>query len=57
MMDCKSTTTPMVKNLNLLSDSSSYLVGPMMYIKLIRSLMYLVNTRADICFVVNTLCQ
>jgi hypothetical protein len=31
MMDCKSMTTPMVTNMNLLSDSSSYLVDPMMY--------------------------
>jgi hypothetical protein len=50
MMDCKSMTTPMMKNMNLLSDSYSYLVDTMMYIKLIRSLMYLVNTKLGICF-------
>jgi hypothetical protein len=55
IMDCKSVTTPMVTNMKLLSDSSSYLVDPKMYRELIRSLMYLVNTRPDICFVVNTL--
>jgi hypothetical protein len=54
-MVCKSMATPMVMNLKLLSDLSSDLVDPMMYRKLIRSLMYLVNTRPDICFAVNTL--
>jgi hypothetical protein len=31
MMDCKSMTTPMMINMNLLSDKYSYLVDPMMY--------------------------
>jgi hypothetical protein len=57
MMDCKSMATPMVTNLKFLSDSSSDLVDPMMYRQLIGSLMYLVNTRPDICFAVNTLSQ
>jgi hypothetical protein len=57
MMDCKSMATPMVTNLKLLSDSSSYLVDPTMYKQLIGSLMYLVNTRSDICFTMNTLSQ
>jgi hypothetical protein len=57
MMECKSMETPMVMNIKFLSDSSSYLVDPMMYRQLIRSLMYLVNTRPGICFVVNTLSQ
>jgi hypothetical protein len=56
-MDCESMATPMVTNLKLLSDSSSALVDHAMYKELIRSLMYLVNTRPDICFVVNTLSQ
>ena len=55
MMDCKSMATPMVMNLNLLSNSSSYLVDPTMYIQLIGSLMYLV--RPYICFAVNKLSQ
>jgi len=46
---------PMLMNLKRLSDSSLDLVDPMMYTKLIGSLMYLVNTRSDICFAVNTL--
>ena len=57
MMDCKSMATPMVTNLKLLSDSSSYLLDPTMYKQLIGSLMYLVNTRSDICFTMNTLSQ
>jgi hypothetical protein len=54
-MDCKSMATPMMINLKLLSDSSSDLVDPRMYRQLIGSLMYLVNIRSDICFLVNTL--
>jgi hypothetical protein len=56
-MDCKSMTTPMTINLKLLSDKSSYLVDPTMYIQLIGCLMYLVNTRPNICFTMNTLSQ
>jgi hypothetical protein len=57
MMDYKSMATPMMTNLKLLSDSFSNLVDPTMYKQSIGSLMYLVNTRSDICFVVNTLSQ
>lgn len=59
MMDCESMATPMVTNLKKLSDSASksYLVDPIMYWKLIGSLMYLVNTWAKICFAVSTLNQ
>ena len=55
MMDCKSMATPMASNLKLLSDASSNMVDAMMYRQMIGSLMYLMNTRPDICFVVNTL--
>jgi hypothetical protein len=55
MMHCKSMAKSMITNLKLLSDSSSDLVNPTMYRQLIRSLMYLVNTRPNICFAVNTL--
>jgi hypothetical protein len=55
MMYCKSMARPMVINLKLMTDSYSYLVDPTMYKQLIRSFMYLVNTRSDICFTVNTL--
>jgi hypothetical protein len=57
MMEFKSMTTPMVTNLKILSDSSLDLVDPTMYRQLIKSLMYLVNSRLDICFAVNTLSQ
>jgi hypothetical protein len=59
MMDCKSMTTLMMTNLKKLSDSAldSYFVDPTKYMKLIGSLMYLVNSRPYIFFVVNTLIQ
>ena len=59
MMDCKSMATPMAMNLKKLSESTSnsHLVDPTMYRQLIRSLMYLVNTRPNIYFAVNTLSQ
>jgi hypothetical protein len=59
MMDCKSMATPMMTNLKKLSDSASDsdLVDPTMYMQLIGSLMYLVNTRSDICFAVSSLSQ
>ena len=54
-MDCKSMATPMASNLKLLSDTSSESVDAMMYRQMIGSLMYLTNTRPNICFDVNTL--
>ena len=57
MMDYKAMTTPMASNLKLLSDASSEAVDSMMYRQMIGSLMYLTNTRLDICFAVNTLSQ
>ena len=57
MLDYKSMTTPMDTKLKLLSDESSELVGITQYKHIIGSLMYLMNTRLDICFVVNTLRQ
>ena len=50
VMDCM--TTPMASNLRLLSDALSETVDAM-----IGSLMYLMNRRPDMCFVVNTLSQ
>ena len=57
MMDCKELTTPMASNLKLLSVASSESIDAMMYHQMIGSLMYLMNTRPDICFAVNTLSQ
>ena len=56
-MDCKAMSTPMELNLKLLSDASSESVDATMYHQMIGSLMYLTNTRPDICFAVNTLSQ
>jgi hypothetical protein len=57
MMDCKSMTTPMTTNPKLLCDTSSEIVDATLYRQMIGSLMYLTNTRPNICFVVNTLSQ
>ena len=56
-MDCKAMATPMASNLKLLCDASSESVNATMNHQMIGSLMYLMNTRPDICFVVNTLSQ
>ena len=57
MLDCKAMTTPMDTNLKLLSDGSLELVDMTRYRMIIGSLMYLTNTRPNICFVVNNLGQ
>jgi hypothetical protein len=49
--------TPMETKLNLLVDTSSELVDATLYRQIIRSLIYLTNTRPNLCFVVNTLSQ
>lgn len=56
-MNCKLMQTSMVINLRKLRDTNSDLVDLSIYHKLIGSLMYLVNTRPDICFAVNLLSQ
>ena len=54
-MEFKDMDTPMASSLKLLSDSSSETVDAMMYCHIICSLIYLMDTRPDTCFVVNTL--
>jgi len=55
MLGCKAMTTPMKTNLKLLHDTSPEIVDVTLYRQIIGSLMYLTNTRPDICFVVNSL--
>jgi hypothetical protein len=57
MLECKSINTPMVAKMKLLVDTSSDLIDATLYRQIIGSLMYLKNTRPDICFAVNTLSQ
>jgi hypothetical protein len=57
MMDCKSMDTSMTTDIRKVRDLDYDPVDPSLYQQLIGSLMYLVNTQPDICFVVNTLIQ
>ena len=59
MVDCKPVTTPMELDFKKLSGSAA---GPVLqnateYRQLIGALMFLVKSRSDICFAVNTLSQ
>ena len=54
---CKVMATPMDSNLKLLADDSLELVVVTHYRQIIGSLMYLTNTRPNICFSMNTLSQ
>ena len=56
-MDYKSMPTPMVMNLEKMNEASSTSgeIDPHLYRQLIGSLMYLVNTRPDICYAVSIL--
>jgi hypothetical protein len=51
--------TPMVMGLKKMNDASTDLgeIDPHLYQQLIGSLMYLVNTRLDICYAVNVISQ
>jgi hypothetical protein len=57
MLERKSMNTPMEMKLKLMVDTSSELIDSTLYRQIIGSLMYLTNTRPDICFVVNTLSE
>jgi hypothetical protein len=57
MLECKSMNTPMEAELKLLVDTSPELIDATLYRQIIGLLMYLMNTRPDICFAVNTLSQ
>ena len=59
MVDCKSVSTLMELNFKKLSGSVAgpVLTNPAKYRQLVGALMFLVNTRPNICFAVNTLSQ
>jgi hypothetical protein len=57
MEDCKLMATPMITNPRKVKPLDSDLVDRALYKQLIGSLMYLVNTRSNICFAVNNLSQ
>jgi hypothetical protein len=59
MMDCKSMSTPMITNLRKLHDfdTGSDLVDPTMYRQLIGSLMYMIQSRPNICYAVIAMSQ
>ena len=57
MEDCKLMSTSMVTNWKKRHASEGELVDPTLYRQLIGSLMYLVNTRSNLCFSMNTLSQ
>ena len=57
MLECKAMDTPMDTILKLLAEESLELVDVTQYRQIIGSLMYLTNTRPDICFAANTLSQ
>eukprot|EP00253_Pinus_taeda_P036605 PITA_36605 len=57
MEDCRPMATPMITNWKKIDASEGEDVDPTLYKQLIGSLMYLVNTKPDICYAVNTLSQ
>lgn len=57
MEDCMPMSTPMITNWKKISASEGELVDPTLYCWLIGSITYMVNTKPDLCFVVNTLSQ
>ena len=57
MEGCRPMSTPMITNWKKLHASEGELVNPTLFCQLIGLLMYFVNTRPNMSFVVNTLSQ
>eukprot|EP00253_Pinus_taeda_P036617 PITA_36617 len=57
MQDCRPMATPMITKWKKVDASEDKEVDPTLYWQLIGPLMYLVNTRPNICYFVNTLSQ
>eukprot|EP00253_Pinus_taeda_P032853 PITA_32853 len=57
MGDCRSMATPMITNWKKIDALEDKDLDPTLYRQLTGSLMYLVNTRPNICFIINTLSQ
>ena len=57
MEDCRPMATPMITNWKKIDASEDKDVDPTLYRQLIGSLMYLVNTKPNIFYAVNTLSQ
>lgn len=59
MLNCRAMTSPMETNLHKLKEAAtkSQPTDSTQYRQMIGSLMYLVNTRPDICYAVNALSQ
>ncbi|XP_052724064.1 uncharacterized mitochondrial protein AtMg00810-like [Vigna angularis] len=57
MLGCKPSSTPFLSDTSTLYKLDSYLDDPSPYRRLIGKLLYLTNTRPDLCFTVNLLSQ
>ena len=57
MEDCRPMSMPLVTNWRKIDASSSEEFDPTLYLQLIESLMYLVNTRLDISYAYNSFSQ
>ena len=57
MEECKPMDTPLPRNWRIEDATFGKVVDAIVYRQLVGSLMYLVNTRLDICYMVNQLYQ
>ncbi|XP_014496849.1 uncharacterized protein LOC106758439 [Vigna radiata var. radiata] len=57
MQGCKPSSTPFLKDISSLYKEDNHLDDPQSYRRLIGKLLYLTNTRPDLCFTINLLSQ